>query len=94
QPEASRLRSVSNNIPAVQTTVAATTTPATTVRGDDPGKDAPPVKSLFPMLDLEGLSELLGGGSITEALKDPQKAQAILDYVKTLLRQRNEEGTS
>ncbi|KAJ2026176.1 hypothetical protein IWW57_003127 [Coemansia sp. S610] len=41
-------------------------------------------------IDTSGLASLLGGSSLASALEDPAQAQAILEYVKNLLRAKNQ----
>ncbi|KAJ2622974.1 hypothetical protein GGI26_002775 [Coemansia sp. RSA 1358] len=45
-------------------------------------------------IDTSGLASLLGDSTLASALEDPAKAQAILNYVKGLLKAKNEEATS
>ncbi|KAJ2809840.1 mannosyltransferase, partial [Coemansia sp. 'formosensis'] len=41
-------------------------------------------------IDTSGLASLLGGSSLASALEDPAQAQAILEYVKNLIRAKNQ----
>ncbi|KAJ2484674.1 hypothetical protein EV174_002243, partial [Coemansia sp. RSA 2320] len=45
-------------------------------------------------IDTSGLASLLGESSLASALEDPAQAQAILEYVKSLLRAKAQEAPS
>ncbi|KAJ1922307.1 hypothetical protein H4219_000169, partial [Mycoemilia scoparia] len=80
-------------LPAHQPVSSAPTqiqTSVTTSATSAPTNAEPLTDELFPSLDLSGLSDLLGGSNLASALEDPDKAQAILNYVKGLLKSRNE----
>ncbi|KAJ2065872.1 hypothetical protein GGH13_005943 [Coemansia sp. S155-1] len=45
-------------------------------------------------IDTSGLASLLGDSSLASALEDPAQAQAILEYVKNLLRAKNQANSA
>ncbi|KAI8320447.1 hypothetical protein GQ54DRAFT_298645 [Martensiomyces pterosporus] len=45
-------------------------------------------------IDTSGIASLLGDSSLASALEDPAKAQAILEYVKGLLKAKNQAPTA
>ncbi|KAJ2590916.1 hypothetical protein EV177_008971 [Coemansia sp. RSA 1804] len=45
-----------------------------------------------PPIDISGLAALLGDSTLASALEDPSKAQMILEYVKGLLKAKNQQG--
>ncbi|KAJ1942608.1 hypothetical protein FBU59_003149, partial [Linderina macrospora] len=45
-------------------------------------------------IDTSGIASLLGGSSLASALEDPAKAHAILEYVKGLLKARNQASVT
>ncbi|KAJ1849194.1 hypothetical protein LPJ70_000615 [Coemansia sp. RSA 2708] len=63
--------------------------------GDDTSAATVPADDGIPEpIDTSGLASLLGGSSLADALEDPTKANAILEYVKGLLKARNRQPQS
>ncbi|KAJ1964711.1 hypothetical protein GGI12_001252 [Dipsacomyces acuminosporus] len=53
-----------------------------------------PTDDIPEPIDTSGIASLLGESSLASALEDPAKAQAILEYVKSLLKAKNQAQDS